>query len=169
MLEEITSYLTPYETDWNSWCGNNGIDSSLFKPTAVGWKVADSDSLARAILELLPFSPQAHIADVDNRKIGSFYLSRELPMGLKVVKVLQRRAGSDDPLGLDHVDFTVSDIAAVEKMLKEKGIVYEWQSNQSHKWISTRTINNREAKFVDSTVLNIGSNELRKASHSILS
>lgn len=160
MHESLEDALKQYQAAWTDWCGAVHMDTSNAQPTAVGWKVPDLEAFMEALQMYLSDSPQVHIADVNNRKLASIVLTEALPMGIKVIKLMQRRLGSDDALGLDHVDFTVKDLSEVEVMLKSAHTEYEWQSNDAHKWISARITGGREAKFVDHTVLEVGAKEL---------
>lgn len=168
MIDEIQNDIEIYEADWINWLISKGMDQKSFTATAVGWKVADYKAFVDTSNQLLAQSSQVHIADVNDRKIGSFILKDcQLPMGLQVIKLMQRRSGSNDQLGLDHLDFTVNDLASIEVFLKKMNVSYEWQSNDLHQWISARIINNQEAKFIDHTVLDVGAKEMMLAANKI--
>lgn len=169
MLDQVREELELYQADWRNWLVSMKIGGEDMTATALGWKVADIEQFAGAVNELLPHVSQAHIADVNDRKIGSFVLYDELPLGLKVIKLMQRRSGSNDALGLDHVDITVPNLDTVEAYLKKMNVSHEWQSNDMHRWISARIINSREVKFVDHTVLDIGAKEMKLASKGLIS
>lgn len=139
------------------------------KATAIGWKVGDLVAFKQTVVDLIPETTQLHIGDVNDRKIGSFVLRQPLGMGgLQVVKVLQRRPGREDPLGFDHIDFTVPNREIIERILAEHAVPYEQESNDAHEWISARLPNGTEVKFVDHTVLDVCAQELSDASRSLL-
>lgn len=168
MINEIKDQLELYRADWVNWLNSVGLDQKGLAPTAAGWKVSNAGEFLSHTELLIPLSSQAHIADVNDRKIGSFVLKEYLPMDLQVIKLMQRRTGSNDKLGLDHIDFTVNDLDTIEIFLKKMNVPYEWQSNDMHRWISARIVQNREAKFVDHTVLDVGSEEMSIASRLLL-
>lgn len=140
------------------------------KAMAVGWKVADLKSFKAVFSDLLDISEQAHVGSVNERFIGSFVLKEPLNSDeISVIKILQRRPGSEDPLGLDHIDFLAEDIAGAKKVLDTAKANYEEQSNDAHNWLSVRfgEVLEYEAKLVDHTVLDVAVKELKTAKISI--
>jgi hypothetical protein len=73
-------------------------------------------------------------------------------------------------LGLDSLDFLVSDTSAVLKMLQAAQAQVVEEHNDMHAWVSLRFggAAQYEAKFIDHLVLDVGIKELRLAETKIL-
>lgn len=89
----------------------------------------------------------------------------KLANGAELVKVLQRRPGSTDAVGLDHVDFFSPEVAGAEPILKqETDLKWTWESNDviaGYDWISV-WFDGTEAKLKSDTVLDIIQAELKE-------
>src|ERR1700754_4849654 len=108
MLEELETAIKDYEQKWNKL-----IDSSADKiffdgllPTSVGWKTEDLADFDRRFAELRELCDQVHLGWVNDRWIATLHLTdKTLPLKLTVIKLMQRRPGSSDATGIDHLDF----------------------------------------------------------------
>ena len=169
-MDNIQSALKSYFTDWTAWAKTaGGYDFTMLKPMHVGWKVPDEASLGVTMTSLLPFTKQAHIGTVENRKIALLALKQPVE-NVPILQIMQLRPGSADPLGLDHVAFYCRDMPALQKAFEVSPYKWEQQSNPGHKWISAWFGSQQlEAKFFDHTSLDLGSRELAEASDKIKS
>jgi hypothetical protein len=141
------------------------------KPTAVGFKVADLAEFKSTVDGLLDLSEQLHVGTVNDRFIGTFVLKNPLDTAyIRLIKILQRRPGSDDPLGLDHIDFFIKDISAAEQCLATARANWEHESNEVHQWLSVRFGEDLqyEAKLLNHTSLSAGITEMKLAEDDIL-
>lgn len=147
---------------------NNTLASLGVEPHAFGWKVANVQEFNKTLGSILTIGiQQLHVGVVNERYIASVVLNEAIE-GMVIVKLMQRRAGSDDALGLDHVDFITTNIQSAVGELKEVdelSVVHE--SNDAHEWVSVR-FGEREAKLVDHSVLDLCISELQGARDSLL-
>lgn len=172
--DELTldDQLEIYSAEWDRFIEAFSLQSltGAIKATAVGWKVESLTAFDICTSQLLAYSPQVHIGPVNEvRLIGSFVFPEPIYREARVLKLMQRRPGSEDPLGLDHVDFTVEDISATQTVLEAAGVEVVPENNEVHSWLSVRfgQDDRQEAKFVDHNVLDACIAELQEASASI--
>lgn len=168
IIDGIKSELKSYMDDWYICCSKSNIKGlQLMHPMHFGWKVAEEDDLIQIVSSLTPSSTLVNIAKVDNRKLA--LLVTEQPInGVPIAEIMQRRPGSTDKLGLDHLAFWCPSELDLEKELSNSSVKWEHQHNEGHAWISLWFGDkNREAKFFDHTALDIAAKELSKASDSI--
>jgi hypothetical protein len=130
------------------------------KPTTISWKVASKDDLFKNLEVLKNQTEQVHIGTVNDRFIASVVLTQPIH-NMSIIKILERRAGSRDLLGLDSIDYLVENINASHEKIKDYGAVKE--SNAMHEWLSLRFGENKEfeAKFTDHLVLEVAIKELQ--------
>ena len=168
MLDEINSALETYNQSWQKLIddrANRQFFESL-KPVAVGWKVADQAEYTQVIAELHDLADKIIETWMNGRWIAKLHLKdTKLTNGVELIKIMQRRPGSDDALGLDHVDFYSPEVASAEPLLKqEQGLNWTWESNdviQGYDWISI-WFEGTEAKLKSDTVLDIIQVELKE-------
>ena len=166
MLEELQSALTTYNQKWHTLVAarsNKAFFESL-KPTAAGWKVADRAEYDRRYAELHDQSDQIVETWMNGRWVAKFHLrDRELEGGIQIIKLMQRRPGSTDKPGLDHVDFYGPDRQAMETTLRsEPDLQWSQESNAviaGYSWLSV-WFAGIEAKLKANTVLDIVQREL---------
>jgi hypothetical protein len=144
----------------------------MFHPTAVGWKLADEVAYKQMYDELKPFCDRTVETWMNGRWIANMHLKDELlEGGITLIKVMQRRPGSDDALGLDHVDFMCADAKRVEAQLKQSDLRWTWESNDvitNYSWISV-WFDGGEAKLKEGTVLDTIVKELEEINTDIKS
>lgn len=138
--------------------------------TTVSWKVADEERLFAALQANTAEIEQVHIGTVNDRFIASAVLHKPVEDQLWLLKILERRAGSKDPLGLDSVDFLVPDIERTHQGLKSAGLYVVKEHNDMHSWLSLRFGPNDEfeAKFTDHLVLDVAGRELKATEETLL-
>lgn len=73
---------------------------------AVVWKMADAAELQRRFDELRDRCDQIHFGWLNERWLVTMHLKdSSLSKGISIVKLMQRRPGSEDAVGLDHIGF----------------------------------------------------------------
>jgi hypothetical protein len=163
--------LAAHETAWKKLLNEHQLQelSKQIAPTTLSWKVTDKAALFASLEDNAAAIEQFHTATVNDRYIASAVL-KEPCAGLAIFKVLERRSGSDDPLGLDSVDYLTDDMAGVFKLCRTAGLNIVEESNDMHAWLSLRfgERDQFEAKITDHLVLDIGVKELQVASKRIL-
>ncbi|MGH7195912.1 MAG: endonuclease/exonuclease/phosphatase family protein [Candidatus Saccharimonadales bacterium] len=113
---------------------------------------------------LMPETEQVHIGTVNQRFIASVLLRQPVKDGIKIIKILERRAGSSDLLGLDSIDFIIKDLQQSYQTLRKAGASVIEESNDMHNWLSLRFgAQKYEAKLVDYVVLQVAVKELQAA------
>ncbi|MDB5185798.1 MAG: hypothetical protein JWL85_321 [Candidatus Saccharibacteria bacterium] len=175
MLDELEAAIDQYYEDWQS-LTKHTTSKNFFenlKPTAVGWKVADREEYRTRLAELHDLSDKIIETWMNERWIAKVHLKdATLPHGITVVKLMERRPGSTDTVGLDHLDFYSPDATNAESILKqEPNIKWTHESNdviEDYEWISI-WFEGTEAKIKNDTVLTIVSAELKELEKKILS
>lgn len=167
MVDELNTAINDYWTKWQALVAarqNKAFFESL-KPTAAAWKVADRTEYDRLCRELHDQSDHLVETWMNGRWIAKCLLrDTELDGGIKIVKVMQRRPGSDDALGFDHVDFYGPSLAEIEQILaQEKDLKWTRETNdilEGYDWLSIWFEGGPEAKLKHDTVLDIIAAEL---------
>jgi len=161
--------LKAYSIAWEKFVtslGEGGAWLGTLPPTALGWKVADRASFNRTLATLSDSSEQLHVGTVNGRKIASIVVPKPLEGDIHIIKLMERRRGSNDPIGLDHVDFLLADsLEAAAKRLDKAKIPYTPEANDIHRWLSLRfgEDGKHEAKLLDHLVLDVAVEEMRAA------
>jgi hypothetical protein len=139
-------------------------------PTTISWKVANKDQLYEDLYKIRKETEQVHIGTVNDRFIASAVLHEPFEDDLWIIKILERRAGSKDALGLDSIDYLVPDLQRTYDGLKAAGLYVVKEHNEVHEWLSMRFGNNDqfEAKFTDHLVIAVAGKELKIAEDAIL-
>lgn len=139
-------------------------------PTTVSWKVADKGQLYADLGLIAKETEQVHIGTVNERFIASALLHEPLETTMWIIKILERRPGSIDKLGLDSVDYLVKDIEQTYSGLRQAGLRAIKESNDMHSWLSLRFGENEEfeAKFTDHLVLQVAQAELKLSEAAII-
>jgi len=123
---ELQLSYEEYVQHWQALLEAQKLNDSLgaMKPIAVGWKVATIDAYNSLYQDFRTASDRIVETWMNGRWIAKMHL-RELRIGddIEIVKLMQRRPGSDDAVGLDHVDFLCSDITKIEAVLQAQNAV----------------------------------------------
>jgi hypothetical protein len=162
--DKLSRGLRAYFVIWDSFRKDNKLTKYI--PNTVGWKAEDIDEFNNILGLLLSSSVvnQCHIGYVDERYIASIVFHEPIHKNIYILKLMQKRTGSSDPSGLDHVDFFVNQLRNVEDEFNNRSIGnWEYESNEAHKWISLK-FEGTEAKFVDHIVLDVCVTELKNVS-----
>lgn len=170
--EALSQSLEKYFAKWDEYIARMGLFAIADKmhPVAVAWKVSSRAEYRRAMSVLDNFAVQTHSVVVGKRKISTVILEEPLLRDIKVIKVIERREGSRDVVGLDHVDFYLPIVEGIAEMLERGQANWRRQGNDAYKRLSVRfgPESLYEAKIIDHTVLNIAAEELNYASQKIL-
>jgi len=160
-LDDIKQAAVEYFAKFDSFASQNGLID--LKPTTIGWKTTDISEFNATLSGYLADSSvtQCHIGFVDQRYIASIVFKEPIYTNVRILKLMQRRPNSTDPVGLDHADFAVDNLGQIEALLKKNpALKWSHESNEVHGWISV-WFNDTEAKFVDHLVLDVGVKELQ--------
>ncbi len=173
MLEELNKALQTYEAAWQRLVDgrtNKEFFAGL-KPSAVGWKTEDRAAYDKLVAELHDQADMVMERWMNGRWIAKLHLKdTKLTNGAEIIKVMQRRPGSTDAVGLDHVDFYSPEVAQAEPLLQqESNLKWTWESNDvmdDYNWISV-WFEGTEAKIKADTVLDTIQKELQELNHKI--
>ena len=170
MIDELTAALKEYEAKWRALVAERN-DISFFeklKPTSVAWKTVDLADYDAKMAELRDACDQIFVVWMNERWIAKLHLKdTTLPMNLRIIKLMQRRPGSTDAVGLDHVDFYTPNGAAIESTLKnEPHIKWNYEKNNAE-WYSVWFAGG-EAKIRDDTICSVCADELLATEKEIL-
>ena len=170
--EALSQSMDKYFAKWEEYVSRMGIFAiaDKMRPVAIGWKVGSRAEYRRVMSVLDNYASQIHSVSVGKRKFATVILEEPLTRGISAIKVIERRSGSRDIVGLDHVDFYLPMIEGVAEMLERGEANWRRQGNDTYKRISVRfgPESLYEAKIIDHTVLNIAADELNYASQKIL-
>lgn len=171
MIDELRTAITTYKTAWGELVAeraNMPFFESL-KPTAVAWKTEDLADYDAHMEELRDMCDQMFIAWMNGRWIAKLHLKEELlPWNLRIIKLMQRRPGSTDKVGLDHVDFyTPEGRGKIESVLQaEPDLTWNYEKNNAE-WHSVWFAGG-EAKIRDDTICKVCADELLETEKAIL-
>ncbi|HSX36915.1 MAG TPA: hypothetical protein VLG13_02245 [Patescibacteria group bacterium] len=160
----LQTSLGEYEAAWKAFLVDNRLEQleQIAVPTTLSLKVANKAELFRYLEDNAGNIEQVHIGTVNDRYIASAALKEPID-NLPILKILQRRPGSSDSLGLDSIDYLVKSTEEVFRLLQGAGATIEKQHNEVHAWLSLRFGSKKqyEAKFTDHVVLEVAIKELR--------
>lgn len=172
MIDELNKAVADYKTKWEALVTGR-TDKAFFeglKPTSIGWKTEDLAEYNALFNELKDQCDQIFIVWLNERWIAKMHLKdTELEWGLRVVKLMQRRPGSTDATGLDHVDFYTPHGDRIEPALKqEPGL--KWNYERSNKFAAWHSVwfEAGEAKLRDNTVMDVCVKELQEMRDEVL-
>lgn len=162
MVEELQQKVQEYLDGWQAFSAARN-DKDYFgglKPTAIGWKFTDRTELMQRFNEIRDMCEQVHFGWINERWVICAYLRDvTLPGGIKVVKLMERRPGSTDAVGLDHIDFYTPE-TDVRTHVEQEDIKWTEEHNGEHcKWISV-WFEGGEAKLRNDTVLKVCADEM---------
>ena len=162
MIDELRSKLAIYLNDWQIVVDerSNADFFNALRPTAVGWKCTDRDELMLYVTALRDLCDQIHFGWINERLVVSLHLKDEkLPGNVTIIKLMERRPGSEDPVGLDHVDFYTTAPVKANIQLEEDLDWNEEKNGEHCKWISV-WFEGGEAKLRTDTVLKVCAAEM---------
>jgi hypothetical protein len=171
MLDTLSQAIKDFQEKWDK-MATGRKDQDLFKglkPTAVAWKTTDLAEFDRIFAELRDKADQIHLGWINERWLGTIHLREgELAGGIKIVKLMQRRPGSTDAVGLDHVDFYSEQVKDAQTILKtEGGLKWTSEDNGHCHWISL-WFDGTEAKLRTGTTVDVCITELEAINKQVL-
>lgn len=171
MIDELNKAFEDYQTKWNKLVSQR-TDKPFFeslKPTAIAWKTEDLADFDRRFAELREHCDQIHLGWINERWLGTLHLrGSELIDGVKLIKLMQRRPGSTDATGLDHIDFYSPEVAQAETVLTgETALKWTSENNGHCDWISI-WFDDTEAKLRTATTIDVCIAELQEVNEKLL-
>lgn len=166
MVDELNAAIQEYQEKWRRLraARTNQAFFVQLKPTSVAWKTEDLTDFDARFAELRTQADQIHLGWVNDRWLATIHLREAaLVNGLTVVKLMQRRPGSSDAIGLDHLDFYFDPVQfnAKDILATESGIEWNEERNGIHcKWLSV-WFDGTEAKIRSDTVLDVCIDEMK--------
>jgi hypothetical protein len=162
--------LANYQKAWKAFIVINHFESiePTWRPAAISWKVEHKVALYGNLRLIGDQAEQIHIGTINDRFIAMAVLKKKFA-DVRIIKLLERRPGSSDLLGLDSLDYYVEDLEGTYDLLKAAGARVEKQHNDWHEWLSLRFGKNHEyeAKFLDHPLLDIAIQELTDIRNSL--
>jgi hypothetical protein len=168
MFDDINTALKTYFQAWQQFASER-TDKTYFtalKPTAVAWKTEDLKEFDDLFARWREQCDQIHQVWINERWLATMHLKdTSLEGGIKIIKLMQRRPGSTDAVGLDHVDFLHKKDA--ENVLQKEDIKWTRESNNDFcSWLSI-WFAGTEAKLRTNTVLDVCIAELNDANKKV--
>jgi hypothetical protein len=169
MFDDVNQAIETYQSKWQALVAErkNKEFFERLKPTAIGWKVAGQAEYDRLFNQWREACDQIHIAWLNNRWLAAMHLrSEKLGSGIEIIKLMQRRPGSSDALGLDHMDFLDMEETNTKAILQEENIKWTEEENGMCTWTSL-WFAGTEAKLRPHTVFDVAVAELQEISKRI--
>src|SRR5690606_9304541 len=134
----------------------------------IGWKTTDLAEFDKLFAEWREACDQIHVGLINNRWIATLHLKdSKLSGDIEIIKLMQRRPGSEDAVGLDHLDFMNMEETNVKAILAEEtGIKWSEEENGPCKWTSI-WFEGTEAKLRLGTVIDAVIDELQAVNNKI--
>jgi hypothetical protein len=158
-VNELNSAIALYFKKWQAFV-HDRQDQAFFadlQPTSIGWKTVDRADFDVRFATYRDLSDQVHLGWVNGRWLATFHLAEApLDLGIQIIKLMERRPGSSDAVGLDHLDFYVPPgVSAKEKAAAEAGVKWSEEMNGEHcQWISL-WFDGTEAKLRGDSVIDV--------------
>lgn len=173
MFNDLNTALDEYFGKWRALIGarqdeRNKEFFDRLKATAVGWKVADFDEYARLLQEWRGACDIIVEKWMNERWVAKLHLKdTTLSGGIEIIKLMQRRPGSEDQPGLDHVDFLCMEETNAKAILEEENdIRWTEEENGNCEWTSL-WFDGTEAKLRSATVLDVVRQDLLEVNNKI--
>lgn len=170
--DNFNQAIETYQDQWAALV-DQAENQELFeelRPTALGWKVADLSEHDLLLNAWRDQSDQIDTKWLNGRWITVINLREgvELAWGIRVIKIMQRRPGSSDQIGLDHLDFYGRGVEAAKSRLltAEPNLRVTEERNGLCDWLSI-WFDGTEAKLRTGTTLAVCSAELLEADRAI--
>lgn len=171
MLDKLSAAFQEFHTKWDALIAER-TNQAFFrglKPTAIAWKTTDLAEFDRIFAELREKSDQIHLGWINERWLATMHLREgEVKGGIKLIKLMQRRPGSADAIGLDHVDFYSPEVAGAEAILKtEPSLKWTPEDNGHCHWLSL-WFADTEAKLRTGTTIDVCIKELEDINRQLI-
>ena len=170
MLDELNAAITTYQAAWHQLIAarKNKAFFEKLQPTAVCFKFASIADIEERLAALREHADHIHWGWINERWLVTVHLrDQQLAEGVQIVKLYQRRPGSTDALGLDHMDFYTPDIDE-DILADEPELKWSHESNGEHcSWISI-WFDQTEAKLRTHTTFEVCAQELQAVNDTIV-
>lgn len=140
---DIMGQIFAYAEELRAFIDDHALPEEWFgNPDHVAYKCRDEAHFTQVVRLASEDAIQLSVVELDNRKLASAELERSVYLEsfgnidwLEIMQPRPEKAGSD-VVGLEHVEFYWSELEAAEEVLRDRGIAYELQSNQNHRWLN---------------------------------
>ena len=170
MFDEVNKAIDEYLAKWQALVGQrkNKEFFDRLKLMAVGWKTTDQAEFDRLLNEWRGACDQIHMGWKNDRWLATLHLKDgQLSGGIKLVKLMQRRPGSSDAVGLDHLDFMdMEETNTIAVLAEESDLKTTEEENGRCKWTSI-WFDGTEAKLRGETVLDVCIDELKVVNNNL--
>jgi len=165
MFDELNQAIDEYLAKWQNLVAQrqNKEFFDRMKVCAVGWKTADLAEYDRLFAAWREACDQIHVGLINDRWIATMHLKdSELHGGVTIIKLMQRRPGSTDAVGLDHIDFMDMEETNTKAVLAdESDLKWTEEKNGLCQWTSV-WFDGTEAKLRTGTVVDVCIDELEE-------
>ena len=163
MIDELNNAIDDYKGKWQKLTAQRS-DKPFFEalfPTSVGYKAVDRTEFDRCVAELQDLCSDVLFVWMNDRWVAKMILREPIGWGIGIVKVLQRRPGSTDVAGFDHVDFySHKNEAEIERTLAKEDLKWTHEENRTDYTWASIWFDNTEAKIKNYTILDIEMRQL---------
>lgn len=170
MFDELNRSIDEYMGKWQALVNarKNKEFFERLKPIAAGWKVADFEEYERLKREWRGSMDMLFENEMNGRWIAEIHLKdTKLSGGLEIIKLMQRRPGSSDALGLDNIDFMDMEETNTKAVLAEETDI-KWTDEKNGLCVWTSIwFDGTEAKLRNGTVLDVAIDELQAVNNKI--
>lgn len=170
MFDELNRSIDDFMAKWQSLVGQrkNKDFFERLKPTAVGWKVADLAEYERCKSQWRDACDMIFENWMNDRWIAELHLKdTKLSGDIEIIKLMQRRPGSSDALGLDNIDFMDMEETNTKAVLAEEtGLKWTDEQNGLCVWTSI-WFDGTEAKLRQGTPLDVVIEEIQVVNNKI--
>ena len=170
MIDELNAAISVYMREWEQLvkARKDSDFFAAFQPTAVGWKTSDLADYEAKFAELRDHCDKIFCTWMNDRWVAKLHVrDQKLASGVTIIKLMQRRPGSSDPVGLDHLDFTNANMRSLQDLrAQEPDLDLEEEVNGLASWVSLRFAAG-EAKLRSDTVLQVVIAELEETDRDI--
>lgn len=165
-MDELNRAIAKYYKKWERLIvsRHNKQFFQDLRPSAIGWKVQDRAELDRRFADLRDSCDRINWGWVNERWVITMHLrNQSLAQNIRVIKLMERRPGSTDAIGLDHIDFLLDDLAPVGNILKQETDL-TWTLETDNPYVTWYSIwfDNTEAKIRSVSVVEVCIAELQE-------
>ena len=170
-MDDLTKAVADFTKKWQALMAerkNKAFFEDL-RPMSAAWKVEDLADFDTRFAALRDRAKHIGMTWMNERWLATFYLREPLENGIQLINLMQRRPGSTDAVGLDHLDFYSPQVDTAEEILKEEPeLKWTHEDNGPYcAWISI-WFAGTEAKLRNTTKLGIMSAEWRDLNEALL-
>ena len=170
MFDELNQAIDGYWAKWSELVKvrKNKEFFERLKPTSVGWKTEDLAEYDRLLNKWRGACDHIHAAWLNERWIAEMHLKdSKLHGNIEIIKLMQRRPGSNDAVGLDHLDFMDMEETNTKAVLaEEEDLKWTDEKNGLCDWTSI-WFGGTEAKLREGTVIDVSIAELQEVNNKI--